>query len=86
MPSEGIQGDEWGTKVALARMTGTNAGSPKGRESYGDGGLVVAAGVTTGREVRESRNEGDGGQGTGHSGTWEVCEIAERRNSSGYPP
>jgi hypothetical protein len=42
-------------------MTGTNAGSPKGREFYGDGGLVVAAGVTSGHEVRESRNEGEGG-------------------------
>jgi hypothetical protein len=31
----------------LGRTVRTNAGSPKGRESYGDGGLVVVAGVTT---------------------------------------
>jgi hypothetical protein len=32
MPSEGIQGDEWGAYVALLRMTETNVGSPTGRE------------------------------------------------------
>jgi group II intron reverse transcriptase/maturase len=52
-----------------------NAGSPKGCESYGDGGLIVAAGLTTGHEVRESRNEGEGGQVIGHYKTWEVCEM-----------
>jgi hypothetical protein len=66
MPSEGIQGDEWATYVPLSRTTGTNAGSPTGRESYGDGGLVVVAGVTTGQGVRESRTQGEGGQVTGH--------------------
>ena len=39
-PSEGVEGDEWGAYVTLLRTTGTNAGSPVGRESYGDGGLV----------------------------------------------
>ena len=39
-----------------------NVGSPKGREPYGDGVPVVVAGVTTGLEVRESRNEGKGAQ------------------------
>src|SRR5437773_1399070 len=34
MPSEGIEGDEWGAYVALGRMTRTNVGSPVGRESY----------------------------------------------------
>jgi hypothetical protein len=63
-----------------------NAGSPKGCESYGDGGPIVVAGVATGHEVRESRNEGEGGQVIGHYKTWEVCEIAERRNSAGCPP
>lgn len=52
-----------------------NAGSPKGCESYGDGGFIVAAGVATGHEVRESRNEGEGGQVIGHYKTWEVCEM-----------
>jgi len=50
MPSEGIEGGEWGAYVALLRTARTNMGSPTGRELYGDGGLVVVAGVTTGRE------------------------------------
>jgi hypothetical protein len=41
-------------------------GSPAGRESYGDGGLVVVAGVTPGQGGRESRLQGEGGQVTGH--------------------
>jgi hypothetical protein len=48
------------------RTTRTNAGSPTGRESYGDGGLVVVAGVTTCQGGRESRPQGEGGQVTGH--------------------
>jgi hypothetical protein len=47
IPSEGIQGDEWGVYVTLERTTRTNMGSPEGRESDGDGGPVVVAGVTT---------------------------------------
>jgi hypothetical protein len=43
-------------------------GLPKGRESYGNGGLVVVAGVTTGRGRRESRLQGEGGQMIGHHG------------------
>jgi hypothetical protein len=58
MPSEGIEGDEWDAYVTLARMTRTNVGSPFGRESYGDGGLIVVAGVTTGQGGRESRPHG----------------------------
>jgi hypothetical protein len=41
-------------------------GSPTGRESYGDGGPVVVAGVTPGRGGRESRLQGEGGQVIGH--------------------
>jgi hypothetical protein len=44
-------------------------GSPTGRESYGDGGLVVAAGVAPGQGGRESRLQGEGGQVTGHFDT-----------------
>ena len=62
MPSEGIEGDEWAAYVALSRTAKTNVGSPTGREPYGDGVPIVVAGVTTGREVRESRNEGEGAQ------------------------
>lgn len=47
MSSEDIQGDEWGAYVTLLRTTGTNAGSPTGCEPYGDGVLVVVAGVTS---------------------------------------
>ena len=49
MSSEDIQGDEWGAYVTLLRTTGTNAGSPTGREPYGDGVLIVVAGVTSRR-------------------------------------
>jgi hypothetical protein len=65
-PSEGVEGDEWAAYVTLPRTTGTNAGSPMGRESYGDGGLVVVAGVATGPGGRESRPQGEGDQVTGH--------------------
>ena len=65
MPSEGIQGDEWGAYVALGRMTGTNVGSSTGREPYGDGGLVVVVGVTPHQGVRESRTQGEGEQVVG---------------------
>jgi hypothetical protein len=44
-------------------------GSPTGRESYGDGGLVVVAGVTPGQGGREGRPQGEGGQVTGHPRT-----------------
>jgi hypothetical protein len=66
MPSEGIQGDEWDAYVTLSRTTRTNMGSPTGRESYGDGGPVVVAGVTPGRGGRESRQQGEGGQVIGY--------------------
>jgi len=32
MPSEGIQGNEWGTYITLERTTRTNMGSPTGRD------------------------------------------------------
>ena len=41
-----------------------NAGSPTGREPYGDGVLVVVDGVTTVQGARESRVQGEGGQVT----------------------
>jgi hypothetical protein len=44
-------------------------GSPTGRESYGDGGPVVAAGVAPGQGGRESRPQGEGGQVNGHPET-----------------
>ena len=75
MPSEGIEGDEWGAYVALARMTGTNAGSPTGRESHGDRGLVVVAGVTPRQGGRESRPQGEGGQVIEDYPSWEVCVM-----------
>ena len=59
-------------------------GSPTGRESYGDGGLVVVAGVTPGQGVRESRLQGEGGQVTGHPGPGGM-RNAERRNGAGCP-
>lgn len=40
------------------------AGSPTGRESYGDGVPVVVVGVTTHQGGRESRSQGEGAQAT----------------------
>ena len=64
MPSEGIEGDEWDAYVTLSCTARTNMGSPTGRESYGDGGPAVVAGVTPGQGGRESRPQGKGGQVT----------------------
>jgi hypothetical protein len=58
LPSEGNQGDEWGAYVTLGRMTGTNAGSPTGREPQGHGVLIVVAGFTPRQGGRESRPQG----------------------------
>ena len=69
MPSEGIQGDEWDAYVTLLRMSGTNVGSPTGREPYGDTVPVVVAGVTPGQGGRESRLQDEGGQVIGRSKT-----------------
>src|SRR6266567_6847254 len=65
-------------------MTETNAGSPKGRESYGDGGLVVVAGVAPCQGGRESRPQGEGGQVIGHRkvGRYARCETL---NGTGCP-
>ena len=65
MPSEGIEGDEWGAYVTLGRMTGTNVGSPTGREPYGDGVPVVVVGVAPHQGGRESRPQGKGAQVAG---------------------
>jgi hypothetical protein len=69
MPSEGIQGDEWGAYVTLLRTTRTNAGSPVGREPYGDGVLIVVVGVTAHRGGRENRPQGKGAQAMGYPTT-----------------
>src|SRR5713101_9514595 len=50
-------------------MTGTNAGSPTGREPYGDTGPVVVVRVTPHQGGREGRPQGEGGQVTGYSTT-----------------
>src|SRR3989442_306300 len=61
-------------------MTGTNAGSPKGRESYGDGGPILVVGVTPHQGVRENRKQGEGGQVIGHSktGRYARCETPKQ--------
>jgi hypothetical protein len=66
MSNEDIQGDEWDAYVTLSRTARTNMGSPTGRESYGDGGPVVVAGVTPGQGGWESRPQGEGVQVIGH--------------------
>lgn len=44
------------------RTTKTNAGSPVGREPYGDGVPIVVVGVTSHQGGRESRQQGEGAQ------------------------
>src|SRR6476469_3801944 len=59
----------------------TNVGSPKGRESYGDGGLVVVVRVTPHQGGRESRPQsGEGGQVIGHQqvGRYAKCRAPKR--------
>ena len=58
LPSEGNQGDEWDAYVVLGRITGTNAGSPAGREPHGDGVPIVVVRVTPHQGGRESRPQG----------------------------
>src|SRR5260370_14454418 len=45
-------------KSRSLRMTGTNVGSPKGREPYGDTGPVVVVRVTPHQGGREGRPQG----------------------------
>jgi hypothetical protein len=77
MPREGIEGDEWGAYVTLSRIAGTNAGSPNGREPYGDTGPVVVAGVTTcqggGNTVRRAKGA--------RRWTFRDREVREMRNA-----
>jgi hypothetical protein len=51
------------------------AGSPTGREPYGDGVPVVVAGVTTCQGGRESRATGRRGTGDRGVQRWEACEM-----------
>jgi hypothetical protein len=62
-PSEGGQGDEWAAYVVLDTYSeDVPRDHLRGASPIGDGVPVVVAGVTTGQEVRESRNEGEGAQ------------------------
>jgi hypothetical protein len=62
MGNEPIQGNERDTYVALYVSKAGTAGSPTGREPYGDGVPIVVVGVTTDQGRRESRLQGEGGQ------------------------
>ena len=62
MPSEGIQGDKWDSYVALERMSGTNVGSPTGREPYGDTGPILVVEL---RPTKESGRAGSRAEGPG---------------------
>src|SRR5438477_10016317 len=75
MPSEGIEGDEWGAYVTLGRTTRTNAGSPAGREPQGDGVPIVVVGVTD--PPRRAGKPPTGRRGTGDwvSDYREVCVM-----------
>jgi hypothetical protein len=56
---KGMNGRPTSRSIRTARCT---TGSPTGREPRGDGVPMVVAGVTTGREARESRDEGERAQ------------------------
>jgi group II intron reverse transcriptase/maturase len=59
-------------------MTKTNAGSPKEREPYGDGGLILVVGLTPHQGGRESRPQsGEGGQVIGHQQKRKVRVMRE---------
>jgi hypothetical protein len=47
MSCQDIQGNERDAYVVLDKYTSVNMGSPKGRESYGDGVPAVVVGVTS---------------------------------------
>ena len=51
------------------------AGSPTGREPYGDGVPIVVAGVTTCQGGRESRATGRRGTGDREVQRWEACGM-----------
>jgi len=51
------------------------AGSPKGRESYGDGDSIVVGGVTTTQGDWESQSQGQGSQEFTLVETRKVCEC-----------
>jgi hypothetical protein len=53
-------------KSRSIRMSGTNVGSPKGREPYGDTLPILVAGATTCQGGREGRPQGEGAKVTGH--------------------
>src|SRR6266487_795522 len=74
-PSEGVEGDAWAAYVTLLRTTETNAGSPTGREPYGDGGLVVVAGVATGQGRAGTPPAGRRGPGDRTRQGREVCGM-----------
>src|SRR5215207_4775089 len=70
------------------------AGSPTGREPYGDGVPIVVAGVTTCRGGRESRAAGRRGTGDREVQRWGACgmqsaetvlDIIRRRGEKGLP-
>jgi hypothetical protein len=67
-----------GAPKLRSRRPAGNAGSATGRESYGDGVLVVV-------RARESRVHGEGGQVIG-SPKWRGTREAQRRNHPGDHP
>ena len=82
MPNEGIQGDEWDAYVVLDTCIKDERGIAYGTgRSYGDGDLVVVAGVTACQGGWESHPQGEGGQVIRH---WrsEGMRNAERRNGA----
>jgi hypothetical protein len=72
-------------KSHYTRTTGTNVGSPTGREPQGDGVPAVVVGVTPHQGVRESRKQGEGEQVTGCRQVERYAKC-KRRDGAGCPP
>src|SRR5271166_881626 len=66
-----------GTKVALARIAVVNVGSPKGRESYGDGVPVCSRRRNDPSNLETGRTgpQGEGAQAMNDEGTMRNAEC-----------
>ncbi len=64
-----------GTRTHPHVIYDRTAGSPVGREAYGDGDSIVVGGVTTTQGGWESRSQGEGSQELTLVETRKVCEC-----------
>ena len=65
MPNEGIEGDEWGAYVVLARFAVTEHGMAYRARARGSRSANSTRGVTSHQGARESRAQGEVAQVAG---------------------